>query len=398
MITLPKISVVPEGDIAGLAVSDKSAPLGESFLALLSQAMPGLGDGKSLDLDALANGTQKLTLKPGEIAGEADTDAKTLLEAMLAGLHTPTDSQPDATATAVASVADKIHGVKDDKSLNEQDMAALTALFAMLPHQQTAALAKESVSGQANTAAVATATGSLAKSLTGDVRAEIKSDGKPRADTQALTAQAQPTASVATQQPDAVQAASNAEKLFNDANASSPTTPSALQPLVSSATTSTAPSSAAMATPHTAVLNAQLGTAEWQQAFSQHVTLMTRNGQQSAELRLNPEDLGQVHISLKIDDNLAQMQFVSPHSHVRAALEAALPTLRTQLAESGIQLGQSDISSESFAGQQQQQGQPQQGGSRGSQFSIAGSGEESVAAPASLQRIARGDNAVDIFA
>ncbi|WP_312385077.1 flagellar hook-length control protein FliK [Atlantibacter subterraneus] len=393
MITLPKISVVPEGDIARLAVSDKSAPLGESFLALLSQAMPGLGDGKSLDLDALANGTQKLALKPGEIAGEADTDAKTLLEAMLAGLHTPADSQPDATATAVASVADKIHGVKDDKSLNEQDMAALTALFAMLPHQQTAALAKESVSGQANTA-----TGSLAKSLTGDVRAEIKSDGKTRADTQALTAQAQPTAAVATQQPDAVQAASNAEKLFNDANASSPTTPSALQPLVSSATTSTAPSSAAMATPHTAVLNAQLGTAEWQQAFSQHVTLMTRNGQQSAELRLNPEDLGQVHISLKIDDNLAQMQFVSPHSHVRAALEAALPTLRTQLAESGIQLGQSDISSESFAGQQQQQGQPQQGGSRGSQFSIAGSGEESVAAPASLQRIARGDNAVDIFA
>jgi len=167
---------------------------------------------------------------------------------------------------------------------------------------------------------------------------------------------------------------------------------------VSSATTATTPTSAAIATPHTAVLNAQLGSAEWQQAFSQHVTLMTRNGQQSAELRLNPEDLGQVHISLKIDDNLAQMQFVSPHSHVRAALEAALPTLRTQLAESGIQLGQSDISSESFAGQQQQQGQPQQGGSRGSQFSFAGSGEESVAAPASLQRIARGDNAVDIFA
>lgn len=401
MITLPKISLLPEGDIAGLAVSDKSAPLGESFLALLSQAMPGIGDGQSLDLDALANGAKKLTLKPGEFAGEADTGSKTLPEAMLVGLHPLMDSQPDATVTAEASVADNIHSVKEDKPLDEQDMAALTALFAMLPHQQTAALAKESVSGQASTtatAAIATATGSLAKSLTGDARAELKSDGKTRTDTQALTAQAQPTAAVAPQQPDAVHAASNAEKLFNDTNASSPTTPSALQPLVSSATTSTVPTGAAMATPHTAVLNAQLGTAEWQQAFSQHVTLMTRNGQQSAELRLNPEDLGQVHISLKIDDNLAQMQFVSPHSHVRAALEAALPTLRTQLAESGIQLGQSDISSESFAGQQQQQGQPQQGSSRGSQFSFSGSGEESVAAPASLQRIARGDNAVDIFA
>ncbi|WP_312981399.1 flagellar hook-length control protein FliK [Atlantibacter sp.] len=393
MITLPKISVSPEGDVAGLAGSDKTAPNGETFLALLSQAMPGLGDGKTVDLDALAGGTPKLALKPGELT--EDTDAKTLLDAMLAGLNAPIDGQADDTAT-VARVADKIHSLAEDKQLNEQDMAALSALFAMLPHQQTATL--NNVESQAtSTANMATVTSNLAKALTGDARADVKSDGKTRPETQNVNGQAQPTAAVAPQH-EAVQAASNADKLFNDANASSPTTPSALQPLVSSATATTTPTTAAIATPHTAVLNAQLGTAEWQHAFSQQVTLMTRNGQQSAELRLNPEDLGQVHISLKIDDNLAQMQFVSPHSHVRAALEAALPTLRTQLAESGIQLGQSDISSESFAGQQQQQGQPQQGGSRGSQFSFAGSGEESVAAPASLQRIARGDNAVDIFA
>lgn len=67
-----------------------------------------------------------------------------------------------------------------------------------------------------------------------------------------------------------------------------------------------------------------------------------------------------MHISLKLDDNQAQLQLVSPHSHVRAALEAALPMLRTQLAESGIQLGQSSISSESFAGQQHSSSQQQQ--------------------------------------
>lgn len=391
MITLPKISLVPEGDVAGLSGSDKTALNGDAFLALLSQAMPALGDGKTFDLDALAGGTQKLALKPGEMADEAD--AKSLLDAMLAGLNAPADGNADIAET----VADKIHSVADDKSLNEQDMAALSALFAMLPHQQTATLSQ--VDGQAaSTANIASVTGHVAKALAGDARADLKSDGKTRPEIHSVNGQAQPTAAVAPQQHDAVQAAGNADKLFNDANTSSPATPTALQPLMSSATATATPTSAAIAAPHTAVLNAQLGTAEWQQAFSQHVTLMTRNGQQSAELRLNPEDLGQVHISLKIDDNLAQMQFVSPHSHVRAALEAALPTLRTQLAESGIQLGQSDISSENFAGQQQQQGQPQQGGSRGGQFSFAGSGEESVAAPASLQRIARGDNAVDIFA
>ncbi len=41
---------------------------------------------------------------------------------------------------------------------------------------------------------------------------------------------------------------------------------------------------------------------------------------------------------------------VSAHSHVRAALEAALPVLRTSLAENGIQLSQNSVSSESFAG------------------------------------------------
>lgn len=391
MITLPKISLLPEGDIAGLAVSDKSAPPGESFLTLLSQALPGPGDGKPLDLDALTRGTQKLALEPDAIA--EDTDAKALLEAMLAA----TDSQPNAAAT-VANVGDKIHSVKDDKPHNEQEMAALRALFAMLAHQQTTALTKESVSGQASattTTAIATATGPLTKTLTDDARAELKSDDKTRTDTQAATAQAQPTAAIATQQPDAVQASGNADTLFNDAFASSPATPSVLQPSINNATTAATSTGVPLATPHTAVLNGKPGSAEWQHAFSQQIILMTRNGQQRAELRLNPEELGLVQISLKIDDSLAQMQFVSPHSYVRAALEAALPTLRTQLAESGIQLGQSDISSESFAGQQQ--GQPQHHGSRVGPSSV-GHDEESQAAPARLQRLAQGDNAVDTFA
>ncbi|PHP34816.1 flagellar hook-length control protein FliK, partial [Salmonella enterica subsp. enterica serovar Typhimurium] len=62
---------------------------------------------------------------------------------------------------------------------------------------------------------------------------------------------------------------------------------------------------------------APLGSHEWQQTFSQQVMLFTRQGQQSAQLRLHPEELGQVHISLKLDDNQAQLQMVSPHSHVR---------------------------------------------------------------------------------
>ncbi len=101
------------------------------------------------------------------------------------------------------------------------------------------------------------------------------------------------------------------------------------------------------------VLSAPLGSHEWQQSLSQHISLFTRQGNKVQSCVCTPQDLGEVQISLKVDDNQAQIQMVSPHQHVRAALEAALPVLRTQLAESGIQLGQSNISGESFSGQQQ---------------------------------------------
>lgn len=145
-------------------------------------------------------------------------------------------------------------------------------------------------------------------------------------------------------------------------------------------------------------MSAPLGSGEWQQSLSQHITLFTRQGQQSAELRLHPEDLGQVQISLKLEDNHAQLQMISAHSHVRAALEAALPVLRTQLAESGIQLGQSSISSESFAGQQHAFSQQQHGASTPGQQTPLADDESELAVPASLQAAARGTGAVDIFA
>ncbi|WP_413738606.1 flagellar hook-length control protein FliK [Sodalis sp. RH21] len=103
---------------------------------------------------------------------------------------------------------------------------------------------------------------------------------------------------------------------------------------------------AATPTPAAALISAQLGSDEWQQAIGQQVVMFSRNGQQSAELRLHPDTLGALHISLQVDNNQAQIHLASGHSQVRAALEAALPHLRTALAESGINLGQSCVGSD----------------------------------------------------
>ncbi|REF28540.1 flagellar hook-length control protein FliK [Xenorhabdus cabanillasii] len=109
------------------------------------------------------------------------------------------------------------------------------------------------------------------------------------------------------------------------------------------------------------LLSAHPGSEEWQQQLNQHVLFFNRNGLQQAELRLHPQELGALHIRMNVEDNQAQLHFVSAHQHVRAALEAALPNLRHALAENGIQLAQSSVSSDTSGNwQQEQPADPQQ--------------------------------------
>lgn len=150
-------------------------------------------------------------------------------------------------------------------------------------------------------------------------------------------------------------------------------------------------------------LSSQLGSPEWQQALGQQVLLFSRNGQHAAELRLHPEDLGSIQISLKLDNDQAQLNMISGHSQVRAALEAAMPHLRTALAESGISLGQSSVSSDAFAQNQSAGGQQQsqQNNSNPAFHLMDESSDRGVAldVPVSLQAQAAGPRgSVDIFA
>ncbi|PHM29322.1 flagellar hook-length control protein FliK [Xenorhabdus budapestensis] len=109
------------------------------------------------------------------------------------------------------------------------------------------------------------------------------------------------------------------------------------------------------------LLSAHLGSEEWQQQLNQHVLFFNRNGLQQAELRLHPQELGALHIRMNVEDNQAQLHFVSAHQHVRATLEAALPNLRHALAENGIQLAQSSVGSDTSGNwQQEQSADPQQ--------------------------------------
>lgn len=128
-----------------------------------------------------------------------------------------------------------------------------------------------------------------------------------------------------------------------------------------SPTQTAAPAGALVTAPPAPQLNAQLGSPEWQQALNQQVLMFHRNGQQSAELRLHPQELGALQITLKLDDQQAQLHIASAHGQVRAAVEAAMPQLRHALAESGINLGQSSVGGESTPQWQQAQQQASNG-------------------------------------
>ncbi|HEE0121567.1 TPA: flagellar hook length control protein FliK [Citrobacter gillenii] len=404
MITIPQL-ITTDIDVAAGLPSGKAVDSAENFLALLAGALgadntQGKDTPLSLaDLQAAGSKLQKgllqtqgdngqavkLTDLLAQKGGQTDvtltdlTDARQLLSAL-----TPSLKVNALTATGKSAQLDE-----KTTTLSDEDLANLSALFAMLPGQPITTPVGEAASAPAD-ATLTTLLRSNTSGSTADNRVELTSGEvkKGKADVAMHAADTDQTRNpTLTPLTAAATARAEMESTPSPVSVGAAITPPA------GAQTHAQPLPAAAP-----VLSAPLGSHEWQQSLSQHVTLFTRQGQQSAELRLHPQDLGQVQISLKLDDNQAQLQMVSPHSHVRAALEAALPMLRTQLAESGIQLGQSSISSESFAGQQQSSAQQQQAGRTQGQDIFASEDDTALAAPASLQAAARGDGAVDIFA
>jgi flagellar hook-length control protein FliK len=387
--------------VPGSALTAAGEPKGKGFTALTA-------DGKAA-LVAAAAATGKTA------AGK--TQAADLVSQLAAAVEKLT--QPGTAPAALASRDARVE--KSDTNAagsaeKEDDQQAIQSLFAMLglpapvmAPAQAATAGTTAASGKTARDAAAALGGSATSALSTALTTATQTTASPAA---AHTAQSTDnTAAVA-----ATPAVAPAESLESAATLLSaaqpqkelpaPVADSTPQPAVQALAMPVA-ATAATATAATPVaaapqITSPLDTPEWQQALGQQVLMFTRHGQQSAELRLHPEDLGALQISLKIDNDQAQLHFVSAHQQVRAAVEAAMPHLRTALAESGISLGQSSVGSDSSAWQQAQQQQTaQQQGGRSTPNSWgatdARTAAEPLAAPASL--VSRlGGGGVDIFA
>lgn len=104
------------------------------------------------------------------------------------------------------------------------------------------------------------------------------------------------------------------------------------------------PAAATPATLASAQIAAPLNSAVWPDEFAQQVSWVGNQQNQSAELLLNPPDLGPIRVVLNVSDNQATALFSSPHLAVRDAIENALPKLREVMADNGIMLGNATVS------------------------------------------------------
>ncbi|MCL9683736.1 flagellar hook-length control protein FliK [Legionella maioricensis] len=89
-----------------------------------------------------------------------------------------------------------------------------------------------------------------------------------------------------------------------------------------------------------------LANSQWANKFSEHITWLGHQGIKSALIKIHPEDLGPLEISIKVVKDSASVNINSHNSHVRDIVDQALPKLREMMAEQGLNLSDVHIGSD----------------------------------------------------
>ncbi|MCK5387198.1 MAG: flagellar hook-length control protein FliK [Gammaproteobacteria bacterium] len=134
-----------------------------------------------------------------------------------------------------------------------------------------------------------------------------------------------------------------------------------------------------------------LGQNAWETNLGSRLQMMVGQNVQTAEIRLDPPELGTLDIKIKITNDIASVNITSPHAQVREALESSIPRLREMFEETGVALGDVNVGQESFA---QEQNSAEEGS--GVVTQIAGSDFSDE--PVTVIRKVVSDSLLDIYA
>lgn len=87
--------------------------------------------------------------------------------------------------------------------------------------------------------------------------------------------------------------------------------------------------------------------ANWGHEFGDRVRWLVTQNIQTADIRLNPPELGPVRVQISMDQAQVSVTFTSHHAVVRDALQSAMANLGSMLAESGLNLAHGNVADQS---------------------------------------------------
>jgi flagellar hook-length control protein FliK len=102
---------------------------------------------------------------------------------------------------------------------------------------------------------------------------------------------------------------------------------------------------------YTGSVNVPVNNPQFAQALTDRVSMWVSgpasNGPMTAELRLNPAEMGPVHIRIELDGQNAMVDFSAAHQLTREAIEASLPLLSGAMESAGLTLSGGGVSDQS---------------------------------------------------
>lgn len=101
----------------------------------------------------------------------------------------------------------------------------------------------------------------------------------------------------------------------------------------------------------------------WSEAVVDRVMLMSSQNLKSAEIQLDPAELGRLEVRISVNQEQSQVTFASPHAGVRDTLDSQMHRLREMFAQQGMNLMDVNVSDQSLG--RGWQGQESDGKGRG---------------------------------
>ena len=138
------------------------------------------------------------------------------------------------------------------------------------------------------------------------------------------------------------------------------------------ATTQTLSATGSEKTPPQVTETLQMTRPDLSVNMKERMMLMMKNGVQTADIRLDPAELGQMQVKMSVENDVTSVSFIVQNSQAKELLEKALPQLKEMLAEQGVEMGESSVSQQD---KQQQQLDDGEGNGNG-QGQLASNGQQ----------------------